>query len=303
MPLHPQAKVLLEMMAALADPPFDELTPDEARRIRAERARASTEPVHEIRDVDADGIPCRLYRPKPDAGLGLLVFLHGGGFVIGDLDSHDNVCRSLANGSGHAVLSVGYRLAPEAKFPAALEDAVTAVRWAHANAAALGCDPQRLAIGGDSAGGNLAAVVANLGAVPLRMQLLVYPVTDCTMTQPSYTDNGEGYFLTAKGMAWFLGHYLEGTGTAPTDPRVSPLFADDQTLAAAPPAVVITAELDPLRDEGDRYAERLIAQGVPTSHVRFAGMFHGFFSLAEFLDDGRGAVAAAAAMVGAALSR
>ena len=235
--------------------------------------------------------------------VGLLVYLHGGGWVIGDLDSHDNVCRALANGSGHAVLSVDYRLAPEHPFPAALEDAVTATRWAHANAAAMGCRADRLAIGGDSAGGNLAAVVAQLAPVPLTYQLLVYPVTDCTRSHPSYTENAAGPFLTRDGMGWFIDHYLSGGHGSANDPRVSPLFASDTAVAATPPALVITAEFDPLRDEGDAYAARLAALGVPTSHVRMSGMFHGFFSLADFLDDGRISHAAAAAALKAALSR
>lgn len=303
MPLHPQARTLLDLIARIGDPPVETSTPDEARAARRARQRPPTEDVHEIRDVDAGGVPARFYRPSDRPDLGLLVYLHGGGWVIGDLDSHDNVCRTLANGSGHAVLSVDYRLAPEHPFPAGLEDAVTATRWAHANAASLGCRADRLAIGGDSAGGNLAAVVAQLAPVPLVHQLLVYPVTDCTRSQPSYVTNGDGYFLSSDGMGWFIDHYLSGGHGAPDDPRVSPLFASDTALAAGPPALVITAEFDPLRDEGDAYAERLAAVGVPTSHVRFGGMFHGFFSLADFLDDAKAALALAAASVKAALDR
>lgn len=303
MPLHPHAASLLELMASFGDPPLEHSTPEEARALRASRQRVSDEHVHEIRDVDAGGVPARLYRPNDRTDLGLLVYLHGGGWVIGGLDSHDNVCRSLANMSGHAVLSVDYRLAPEHPFPAALEDSVTALRWAHTNAAALGCRPDRLAIGGDSAGGNLAAAVTQMAPVPLVFQLLVYPVTDCTCEQPSYTENGEGYFLTAQGMAWFIDHYLAGGNGSARDPRVSPLFAADHVLAATPPALVITAECDPLRDEGDAYAARLAALGVPTSHVRFGGMIHGFFSLADFLDDGAAALALAGTAVGRALNR
>ncbi len=257
--------------------------------------------MHDVRDVDAGGVASRLYRPNDRSDLGLLVYFHGGGWVIGDLESHDNVCRALANGSGHAVLSVDYRLAPEHPFPAPLEDALTATRWAHGHAAELGCRAGRVAVGGDSAGANLAAVVAQLGPVPLVYQLLVYPVTDCTQAQPSYEENADGYFLSRAGMAWFIDHYLGDT--APTDPRVSPLFAADHVVAATPPALVITAEFDPLRDEGDAYARRLADLGVPTSHVRFSGMFHGFFSLADFLDDGGAANALAAAAVGSALGR
>jgi acetyl esterase len=301
MPLHPQAAALLEVIASLGDPPIEEQTPTQARAIRAARARAVGQPVHEVRDLDAGGVAARLYRPNDRDGLGLLVYFHGGGWVIGDLDSHDSVCRALANGSGHGVLSVDYRLAPEHPFPAPLEDALAATRWAHANATELGCRADRVAIGGDSAGANLAAVVAQLAPVPLVYQLLVYPVTDCTRAQPSYDENAEGYFLSKAGMGWFIGHYLGDVAT--TDPRVSPQFAADHVLAATPPALVITAEFDPLRDEGDAYAKRLADVGVPTSHVRFGGMFHGFFSLADFVDDGRAANALAATALGAALGR
>ena len=303
MPLHPQADSLLQLIAAIGDPPVEQSTPDQARAAREARRRPPANSIHHVRDLDAGGVPARLYRPNDRDDLGLLVYLHGGGWVIGDLESHDDVCRGLATRSGHAVLSVDYRLAPEHPFPAGLEDSVAALRWAHANAASLGCRADRLAIGGDSAGGNLAAVVANLGAVPLAFQLLVYPVTDCTRAQPSYEQNATGYFLSRDGMGWFIDHYLSGGQGSPTDPRVSPLFASDVALASAPPALVITAEFDPLRDEGDAYAARLAAAGVPTSHVRFGGMFHGFFSLGDFVDDGLAANALAAAAVGAALSR
>ncbi len=301
MPLHPQAASLLQVIASLGDPPMEEQTPAQARAIRAARARAEGPQVHEVRDLDAGGVPARLYRPNDLDNLGLLVYFHGGGWVIGDLESHDNVCRALANGSGHAVLSVDYRLAPEYPFPAPLHDALTATRWAHKHAAEFGCRADRLAVGGDSAGANLAAVVAQLGPVPLVYQLLVYPVTDCTRAQPSYDENSDGYFLSKAGMGWFIDHYLGDTAT--NDPRVSPLFAADHVLAATPPALVITAEFDPLRDEGDAYARRLADLGVATSHVRFSGMFHGFFSLADFLDDGRAGNALAAAAVGSALGR
>jgi acetyl esterase len=294
---------LLELMAQVGDPPVEQSTPEAARAARKARQRPPVEDIHHRRDLDADGVPCRLYRPHDRSGIGLLVYLHGGGWVIGDLDSHDNVCRALANGSGHAVLSVDYRLAPEHPFPAGLEDSLVALRWAAGHADELGIDPARIAIGGDSAGGNIAAVVAQHSPVPLAWQLLVYPVTDCTQAAPSYTSNGSDYFLTKAGMTWFIDHYLSGAAGSPTDPRVSPLFAADHVVAATPPALVITAEFDPLRDEGDAYAARLAELGVATSHVRFGGMIHGFFSLADFLDDGKSANALAAAAMKAALSR
>ncbi len=303
MPLHPQVSFLLDMMASMGDPPMEESTPDEVRARNAARQLPSTEPIHHVRDLDAGGVPARLYRPNDAEGLGLLVYFHGGGWVFGNLESHDAACRSLANRSGHAVLSIDYRLAPEHPFPAPLEDAVTATRWAHANAASLGCNPDRLAVGGDSAGGNLAAVVAQLGPVPLVHQLLVYPVTDCTRSTQSYADNGTNYLLTSDLMGWFIDHYLSGDHGSPADPRVSPLFASDEVIAATPPALVITAEFDPLRDEGDAYAAKLAHLGVPTSHVRFSGMCHAFFTLADFVDDGKNANALAAASLKTAFER
>jgi acetyl esterase/lipase len=303
MPLHPQAAAVLATLAQLGEPALETCTPDEARAFRARRVRPSTEPIHHTSDIDAGGVGARLYRPHDRDDLGLLVFFHGGGWVLGSLDSHDNVCRILANSSGQAVLSIDYRLAPEHPFPAAVDDALTATRWAHANAADLGCSPDRLAIGGDSAGGNIAIVVAQLGAVPLRHQLLVYPVTDLTRSFPSYVDNAAGPGLTANGLDWFIDHYVGDDPALLKDPRVSPHFAADEAVAASPPALVITAELDPLRDEGDAYAARLAALGVPTSHVRFGGMYHGFFSVADFIDDALAANHLAGKAVGRALSR
>jgi acetyl esterase len=192
MPLHPQAESLLAQVAALGEPPLEACSAAQAREIRARRLRAPTEPIHHTRDLDADGVPVRLYRPNDRDDLGLLIFFHGGGWVIGNLDSHDNVCRILANSSDQAVLSVDYRLSPEHQFPEPLEDAVTATRWAHAHAASLGCSSDRLAIGGDSAGANLAIVVGHLAPVPLSYQLLVYPATDLTCSSPSFVENATG---------------------------------------------------------------------------------------------------------------
>lgn len=275
----------------------------QAREIRARRLRPSTEAIHHSRDIDVDGVPARFYRPNDRDDLGLLVFFHGGGWVFGNLDSHDNLCRILANSSGQCVLSVAYRLAPEHPYPAALDDAVTATRWAHANAESLGCSPDRLAVGGDSAGGTLAIVVGHVAPVPLRYQLLVYPATDLTCSSPSFIENANGPQLTAPGMRWFVNHYLGSTSTSLTDPRVSPHYAADETVAASPPTLMITAQYDPLRDEGDAYAARLASLGVPTSHVRFSGMYHGFFSLADFYDDAVAANHLAGVALGRVLSR
>lgn len=302
MSLHPQTQTLLEAMAALGAPAIETQEPAQARAGMDAMAAASSVELHEIRDLDAGGVPARLYRPT-DAVTGLLVYYHGGGWVIGSLKSHDDVCRRLAATMGHAVLSVDYRLAPEHPFPAPVTDCVTALRWAHDNASSLGVDPTRLAVGGDSAGGNLAAVVANLQPVPLRFQMLIYPVTDARRGSASYVENAEGYRLTAAGMKWFCDHYLSGGQGSESDPRVSPLCERDEVLASAPPAIVITAEYDPLRDEGEEYGRRLLANGVPCSITRYFGQIHGFFSMSAFVDDGVAAIHQAATATRIALER
>ena len=294
MPLHPQARALLEAVESLGDPPLELSTPAQVRSLRASRIRPPTISLAEIRDVDAGGVPARLYRPTDGRGLGLAVYFHGGGWVVGSLDTHDHVARALASESACAVLSIDYRLAPEHPFPAGLQDAFTASRWASANAGRLGCDPDRVAIGGDSAGANLAAVVTQSGSPPVRFQLLVYPVTDARCGTRSHEAQKDGPWLTQAGMSWFVDHYLSGGDGAIDDPRVSPLLGGDEALAKSPPTLVITAELDPLRDEGEAYAERLRSVGVPVELTRYDGMFHGFFSFGEELDDGRRAIAQAA---------
>ncbi len=291
--LHPQAARLLAQIESLGDPPLEESTPEAVRALRRSRLRPASVALDEIRDVDAGGVPARLYRPTAARGLGLLLYFHGGGWVLGDLDTHDNLARELAAGSGCAVLCVDYRLAPEHPFPAGLEDAFTAAGWVHDHADELGSDPGRLAIGGDSAGANLAAVVTQSGS-PFRFQLLVYPVTDARGSTPSYEAQKDGPWLTREGMEWFLQHYLSGGEGAADDPRVSPLLAPDEALARSPRTLVITAALDPLRDEGEAYAARLLAVGVPTELTRYDGMFHGFLTFADLLHEGRRAVAQAA---------
>jgi acetyl esterase len=301
--LHPQARFVLDTLEALGDPPLEADTPEQSRQRRLSRLRPPTEPIHESRDLLAGSVPARLYRPRDDDGLGLLVYFHGGGWVVGNLETHENTCRGLANASGHAVLSVDYRLAPEHPFPAGLEDSVEATRWAAANAEALGCDPRKLAVGGDSAGGNYAAIVSQLAPVPLAFQLLVYPATDARCDTPSVHENADGYFLTLAAMKWFYGHYLCGPQGEVDDPRVSPILADDAALRRSPPTLVITAGFDPLRDEGEAYAARLAGLGVPTTLTRYAGMFHGFFSLGDLIDDGQGAIAQAGRQLALAFAR
>ena len=303
MALHPQTAALLVVMEQFNAPALETQEPTVARAGMEMMTAPSTVELHEIREVNADGVAARLYRPNDRKDLGLLVFYHGGGWVLGSMNTHDDVCRKLALAMGHAVLSVDYRLAPEFAFPEPLNDCIVALRWAHANAAQLGIDATRIAVGGDSAGGNLAAVVANLQPVPLKFQMLIYPVTDATRSTQSYKDNGEGYRLTAAGMKWFCDHYVSGSIGTPTDPRVSPLFADATTLASAPPAIVITAEYDPLRDEGEQYAHRLIEAGVACSLTRYYGQVHGFFSMSQYVDDGASAINQAATATRLALER
>ena len=303
MALHPQTAALLVVMEQFNAPALETQEPTVARAGMEMMTAPSTVELHEIREVNADGVAARLYRPNDRKDLGLLVFYHGGGWVLGSMNTHDDVCRKLALAMGHAVLSVDYRLAPEFAFPEPLNDCIVALRWAHANAAQLGIDATRIAVGGDSAGGNLAAVVANLQPVPLKFQMLIYPVTDATRSSQSYKDNGEGYRLTAAGMKWFCDLYVSGSIGTPTDPRVSPLFADATTLASAPPAIVITAEYDPLRDEGEQYAHRLIEAGVACSLTRYYGQVHGFFSMSQYVDDGASAITQAATATRLALER
>ncbi len=297
MPLDPQAKAILEFLNTVPRDPST-LTPAVLRA--GYRALAATRSGPEVAHVEdrrvpgpAGEIPVRAYRPLGDGPFPLLVYFHGGGFVLCDLDTHDGSCRLLANAAGCAVLSVDYRLAPEAKFPAAPEDCYAATCWAAQHAATLGADPERIAVGGDSAGGSLATVVAQLvrdrGGPGLVHQLLIYPVTDLSFETPwpSHVENAEGYFLTRAMMHWFADHYLARAEDA-RSPLASPLLARD--LTGLPPASVITAEFDPLRDEGEAYAARLRDAGTSVALRRYDGMFHGFFALTDMIDRAKEAV-------------
>jgi acetyl esterase len=284
MPLDPDAQTLLDMVKEANRPVFETVTPAEARALfMAGRPVLAPEPmpVAELRDLAIPGpagpIPSRFYRPSSGGTLPTLVFFHGGGWVVGNVESHDTVCRHLANRAGCVVVSVDYRLAPEHKFPAAVEDCFAATEWVADNAASLGVDAGRLAVGGDSAGGNLAAVVSLIardrGAPQISCQLLIYPALDAAMTHPSIDRFAEGYLLTRATMRWFYDQYLR-TPEEAADWRVSPLAAPD--LAGVAPAFVLTAGYDPLCDEGDAYAARLVAAGVAVTHRRCADQIHGF---------------------------
>ena len=360
MPLDPQARALLDRVAARGLPPVWEMTLEEARAtmLALRRLAGPPEPVAGVDDRAIPGpageIPIRIYTPSeasppnpptlggtgraslvssnaglsPDlakdptlpvspqnwgagaaraAGPGpfpILVFFHGGGFVIGDLDSMDAPCRALANRAGCLVVSVDYRRAPEHKFPTATEDCYAAVRWVAENAASLNGDSARIAVGGDSAGGNLAAVVALMardrGGPPLRYQLLIYPATNHDFTTASCQENAEGYFLTTADSRWFWSQYLRDENDA-ANPYASPLRAED--LSGLPPALIITAEYDPLRDEGEAYAERLRQAGVAAEAKRYDGMIHGFFQMGAVIDRGKQAIEDAAQALRTAFAR
>jgi acetyl esterase len=312
MPLDTQARMLLDQMASVGAPPLNEQSVEQARAMIENLAALSgeAEPVAAVDNRAIPGpageIPIRLYRPE-SAGAGAapcLVWLHGGGFVIGSIDTSDGTCRALANRTGAVVVSVDYRLAPEDPFPAGPEDAYTAVTWIAANGTDLGIDPSRIAVGGDSAGGNLTAVVALMardrGGPDLRFQLLVYPVTDHSFETRSYLENADGYLLTRDAMIWFWDHYIADP-VGRDDPYASPLRAGD--VSGLPPAFVITAEYDPLRDEGEAYADKLRAAGVPVTLTRYDGMIHGFFGMSLVLNQAKQAIDDAAVAVRDALKQ
>lgn len=282
MPVDPQVQALLD--ATTTQPPIRNLSVEEARALFRVHplpgVSAAEVAVVTDRLIPGPDEPLRLrvYTPQGTGPFPLLVFFHGGGFVICDLDTHDAICRNFCGGAGCVVVSVDYRLAPEHHFPAAHEDCCAATRWAVEHSSTLGADPRRVAVGGDSAGGLLAASTAlrlrDEGGPKLAGQLLLYPTTDLgTPATASMSDYAEGYGFAAADLPWFWGKYLNSPSDA-TDPRASPLRASD--LRGLPPAMVLTAECDPLRDEGERYAKRLLDAGVPTALSRCPGMIHAF---------------------------
>ena len=309
MPLDPQARAYMDAVAALGFPAPRTITPPEMRvnaLARKQHFGIPPQPVARVEDRTVPGpageVPVRIFAPDADGPLPVLVFYHGGGWVTGSIETHENTCRALANLTPCVVVSVEYRLAPETRFPGGLEDCYAATRWVSEHAAELGADPDRLAVGGDSAGGNLAAAVALLarerGGPSIAYQLLIYPVTDADFETGSYREMEEGYGLTRDGMVYFWELYLDDEAD-----RVNPLAAVLRAdLAGLPPALVITAEYDPLRDEGDAFAAKLKAAGVPVEHVSYPGQIHGFFNVGTMMQTGDVAVARAARSLAAALS-
>lgn len=308
MPLDSQIAAVLQQLSGLPQPDFSRLGAVDYRQFSDNlMPPIPGEPMAEVRELRVAGaageLDARLYRPQARDDLPLLVFFHGGGFVIGTLDTHDNLCRALAKQSGAVVVSVAYRLAPEAKFPAAPLDCYRATCWLVEHAAQLGVDGSRLALAGDSAGANLALAVSRLAAAQggprIAYQCLFYPVADGRCDSASYAAFAEGCFLTRAMMQWFWQQYLERPEQV-DDPLASPLRAAE--LAGLPPTTLISAEFDPLRDEGEALAQRLLQAGVACRWQRYAGMIHGFVSMAPFVERGAEALALAAADLRAALN-
>ena len=273
--LSPEAQLLVKLRERSPRPPYYEMEVPEARAALESDARAARGrlvSVAEVRELDVAGRPARLYVPPAERG-GLLVYFHGGGWVLGSLDSHEQPCRFLARAGGVRVLSIDYRLAPESKFPAAVEDGLAAFEWAREHAAALGADRERVAVGGDSAGGNISAVVAHLAQPRPALALLVYPVCDLSTKHESYRLFGEGFFLTERSMDWYRSHYLP-SDDAGRDPRASPLLAED--VAGLPRTYLAVAGFDPLRDEALAYGARLRDAGVEVEIALHEGAIHGF---------------------------
>lgn len=297
--LDPQVEAFLHQMEQQGTPPVHTLTALQARETRNPvfiKLGGPPESVADVKNLDIPGpagqIPLRIYTPKGTGHFPVLVFFHGGGFVICNLDTHDSICRALSNGASCIVVSVDYRLAPEHKFPAAVDDAYAATQWVGLNADRINGDPNRIAVGGDSAGGNLSAVVSLMardrGGPSLIYQLLIYPVTNLSsFDTDSHRQHGEGYILTRDGMGYYRDHYIEHKEEL-KNPYASPLLARE--LTGLPPALVITAQFDVLTDEAEAYANRLKEAGVQVKYICFDGMIHAFFSLPTVIDRAREAM-------------
>jgi acetyl esterase len=307
--LDPAVRQLLEAIQAQGGPALESLSPADARQLAIEGLKllgGAPEPVRSIQNLRIPGpeceIPIRVYTPDAPAPRPALIYFHGGGWVVCDLDTHDVICTALAHRAGAVVVAVDYRLAPENKFPAAVIDCYAATVWVASNAEKLGIDPKRIAVAGDSAGGNLATVVAiksrDENGPALALQALVYPVTDlASFSTPSYQEFAESHYLTRSQMEWFRDHYLASMDDAHSH-EASPILARD--LRGLPTALIITAECDPLRDEGAAYAKRLRDAGVPVTYTCYSGMIHPFFSLSGAIPQAFDAFQQIAAAVGQA---
>lgn len=298
MPLNPSYDDMLRQLAALDGPSLADVPVEVGREMfRAMQAQAPEVEVAAVTDITAGDVPARVYRPHGDGPFPVVMMFHGGGWVIGDLETADSQSREVCRGAGVVVISVDYRLAPEHRFPAAAEDCYSATLWAAQHAGAHDGDPGSLAVAGDSAGGNLAAVVAQMardrGEPWIAFQLLVYPVTDgVNFNRPSYRDNADGFLLTAEAMHWFWDHYAPAPGDR-RNPYASPLLGGD--LSSLPPALVMTAEYDPLRDEGEAYGRALADAGVAAEIIRYDGFIHGFFAHTQTIPATRAAMGDACA--------
>jgi len=313
MALDPQLKAYADQLAAAAGPPRHTLSPDTVRLAMAAEleAEAGQEPPQPVARVENRAIPgpagdirVRIYTPEGDGPFPVVVYFHGGGWVLCNLETHDDICRGVARAAGCVVVAVEYRLAPEHTFPAAPEDCYAATRWAAEHAVELGGDPARLAVVGDSAGGNLAAVVALMardrGAPALVAQAMIYPITDLRMRTASYAENADMPMLTRDDMVWFRGHYLSSPDDA-LNPLASPALAGN--FSGLPPALIVVAGYDPLRDEGEQYAERLRAAGTPVTLLRFDDLAHGFLGLDRIVERAGNARAETLAALRAMLMR
>jgi|TARA_B100001964_G_scaffold239425_1_gene306826 acetyl esterase len=305
MPLDPQAQEILNQLDELGLPPNHTISPEEARTNLLSKPRPKGPEVDKVEDrIIANGdfqVPVRIYIPEGLGPFPVLNWFHGGGWVLGNLETSDEIARHLAVGTDCVVVSVDYRLAPEAKFPVPFEDCYAVTQWIAHNAASINVDPSRIAVGGDSAGGNLAAAVSlaakDRGSPPIIFQLLVYPVTAMNFGTGSYKQNADGYALTMNSMKWYWNHYLSSDADA-SNPYAAPLAAKD--LSRLPPALVITAEFDPLRDEGEAYAKKLQDAGVSATATRYDGMIHGFFGMSAVTDKGAQAISQASTALRAA---
>ena len=307
MPLDAQSQAVLDEISSVNLPPYHTLSPETLRS----SLRRALDPGPEVAKVEdhrvlgpGGDVPIRVYTPFGAGPFPALVWIHGGGWVIGSLDTTDGSCRRLALGAQCVVASVDYRLAPENKFPAGAEDCYSATAWVAKNAATINVDGSRLAVGGASAGGNLAAVVPLMvrdrGGPPLRLQILVVPVTDRNFDTKSYLDKANGYWVTREWMMYFWDHYLKDESDA-KNPYAAPMQAKD--LSGLPPALIMTAEYDPLCDDGAGYAERLKQAGIPTTYICYSGTIHSFFGGSERIDKGKEAVAQAVQSLTAAFAR